>query len=262
MRGGDLERARELIRPYADREGVVGVYLVGSAARPFRDALSDLDLEVVVTDDAYAATPLDERHVFVIDDGPPRRVDHEFYLRAWSDFEALIDSRQDIVRAGYRHAEVLHDPAGRVAPVVARLAELPAALRDERLRVHWLELVFGIGRAKKTLQRGHVLDARLVLADALRAAVKLLFVAAEVWPAPTHWTREELALLGVPEALLEGLAICTTSIDLEDWKALHGVTQAHLAARGLMFHEDGEALTRWAFLTTEGRAAFERWGSS
>ena len=257
-----MERARELIRPYLDREGVIGAYLVGSATRPFRDALSDYDLEVVLADAAYDATPLGERHVFVIDEGPPKRVDHEFYLRAWSDFEALVDSRQDVLRAGYRHAVVLHDPAGRVAPVVARLAELPAAVREERLRVHWLELLFGLGRARKTLVRERELDARLVLADALRAAVKLLFVAAGVWPAPAHWTRAELALLGVPERVLDGLATCATSLDLDDWRGLVAEVRAHLDARGLRFHEDADVLTQWAFLTAEGRAAFERWAGS
>ena len=262
MRDADLERARELVRSHVARDGVIGAYLVGSATRPFRDALSDLDLELVLEDEAYAATPLEERHVFVIDEGPPRRVDHELYLRAWSDFAALVDSRQDVVRAGYRHAVVLHDPQGRVAPVVERLAEMPAAVRDARLRVHWLELLFGLGRAQKTLGRGKELDARLVLADALRAAVKVLFVAADAWPAPTHWTREELALLDVPAPLLDRLATCASSIDLEEWRALHAGIRARLEARGLRCLEDAEVLVQWAFLTAEGRAAFERWGNS
>lgn len=261
MRDADRERALALIRPYAERPGVIGGYLVGSATRPFRDALSDLDLEMIVTDETYAATPSGERHLFVLDEGPPRRVDHELYLRAWSDFEALVDSRQDIVRAGYRHAVVLHDPEGRVAPVVRRLAALPDDVRDARLRVHWLELLFGLGRARKTLERGKTLDARLVLADALRAAVKLVFVASGAWPAPTHWTREELDLLGVGEGLLDHLARCAASVDLEDWRALHEHVRGHLGSCGLTFHDDVEALTRWAYLTAEGRASFERWST-
>lgn len=262
MRDVDLERARALIRPWAGRSGVIGIYLVGSATRPFCDELSDLDLEVVVEDDAYAATPDEERHVFVVDEGPPKRVDHEFYLRAWTDFLALVDSRQDIVRAGYRHAVVLHDPDGRVAPVVERLAALRDDVRDARLRVHWLEFLFGIGRSRKTFDRGRTFETRLVLADALRAAVKLLFVAAGAWPAPTHWTRDELSLLGVGEPLLDHLETCTTSLDGEDWKALTVAVVAHLEASGHTFHEDAEALVRWAYLTADGRAALERWGSS
>lgn len=261
MREADLERARELILPYAARGEVIGSYLVGSATRPFADERSDLDLEVVVQDDAYDATPDAERHVLVIDEGPPKRVDHEFYLRAWSDFEALLGSRQDIVRAGYRHAVVLHDPSGRVASVVQRLAVLPDTEREDRIRVHWLEFLFGLGRARKTIERRKTLDARLVLGGALGAAVKLLFVAAGVWPAPTHWAREELALLGVPSSLFERLETCAASIDLADWKALHTAVVAHLAATGHTFHEDGETLARWAYLTPEGRAAFERWSN-
>lgn len=256
-----MERARKLIRPYRDQKGVIGVYLVGSATRPFRDASSDYDLEVVLEDDAYAATPMDERHVFVTDEGPPKKVDHEFYLRSWSDFEALLDSRQDVVRAGYRHAVVLHDTDGRVGQVVERLARLPDDVRDERLRVHWLEFLFGLGRARKTLERKKVLDARLVLADALRGAVKLLFVAEGAWPAPAHWTREELALLGAPPGLLERIETCATSIDLADWKGLHEAVRARLDDEGLTFHHDAESLAQWAFLTPEGCAAFERWSA-
>jgi len=255
----DAEDARELIRPYLEREGVVGIYLVGSATRPYRDALSDLDLEVVLTDEAYVRTPDDERHVFVIDAGPPRRVDHEFYLRAWSDFEALAGSRQDVVRQGYRHAQVLHDPTGRVAEVVRLIAALPDAVREERLRVHWLELLFGVGRARKTVERGRDLDARLVLCDALLAAVKLLFVAAGAWPSARHWTREELGLLGVPDAVLGALERAAGTTDLEGWVGLVDAVRAHLRAQGHDFHEEGAALVRWAFLTDEGRAAFERW---
>ena len=125
-----------------------------------------------------------------------------------------------------------------------------------------LELLFGLGRARKTLDREKELDARLVLVDALRAAVRLLFVAAGVWPAPTHWTREELALLDVPETLLDVLSTCAVSTDLDDWGVLHAGVRDHLVARGHAFHEDGEALVRWAYLTADGRAAFERWSSS
>ena len=36
-----MERARELIKPYLEKEGVIGIYVVGSATRPYRDALAD-----------------------------------------------------------------------------------------------------------------------------------------------------------------------------------------------------------------------------
>lgn len=259
-----MDRARELIRPYLDREGVIGVYLVGSATRPFRDEHSDYDLEVVVTDEVYAKTPDEERHVFVMDEGPPKKVDHEFYLRPWSQFEALADSRQDVVRFGYQHAEILHDPDGRIAKVIRTLGDLPGRVRHERLRVHYLQLLFALGRAKHTVARGGKkdLDVRLTLSSALQAAVDLLFVLCGSWPSGRHWSKEELYLLGVPEELLAGLEEAAATTDLDVWKALLDGIRAFLKSERQTFHEDPAALTRWAYLTDEGKAAFERWGAT
>ena len=79
-----MERARELSRPYAAREDVIGIYVVGSATRPHRDDLSDYDIEVVLEDAAYARTPDAERQVFAYKGDEPKVVDYEFYLRPWS----------------------------------------------------------------------------------------------------------------------------------------------------------------------------------
>ena len=91
-----MERARELIKPYMTMDGVIGVYLVGSATRPFRDPLSDYDFEVIVEDDALALVPALQKLVFVIEEGPPRRVDHEFYLRPWTELDRLVRSTLDL----------------------------------------------------------------------------------------------------------------------------------------------------------------------
>ena len=98
-----MERARELVQPYLEKEGIIGIYLVGSATRPFRDERSDYDIEVVVEDELYRSLPDEERHVFVIDEGPPRKVDHEFYLWPWSEFEGLIGSTLDLYHYPYQH---------------------------------------------------------------------------------------------------------------------------------------------------------------
>ena len=256
-----MKRARELIRPWKEREGVVGIYVVGSATRPYRDALSDYDIEVVVEDEVYAALPDEERHVLVMDEGPPRRVDHEFYLWPWSEFAALVDSRRDLFHAPYRHAAVLHDPEGRIGPVVSRLAALPEELRRDRLRVHFLEFLFGAGRARKTRERGRELDGRLVAAEALVALVKLLFLVKGSWPSTRHWSEAELHLLGVPEEILEGLLEATRDPVAERMRELADRVRTWLDAEGLDFHQDVDALARWAYLSPEGKAAFERWSA-
>jgi len=256
-----MERVRDLIQPYLTREGVVGIYVVGSATRPFRDGLSDYDIEVVVTDEVYDRTPDDERHILVIEEGPPRRVDHEFYLWPWRDFTALRDSDQDLFHFAYQHAAILHDPEGRIAAIVSKLAELPDIVREQRMRVHFLEFIYGSGRARKTLERGSTLNVRMVLAAAVRALVKLLFLQHGSWAPTLHWSEQELRELGIPVDLITQMTGLLADPTEDALRGLVERVKARLTEREETFHDDVAALDRWAFLTAEGKRAFARWGS-
>ncbi len=257
-----MERARELSRSYIARKDVVGIYVVGSATRPHRDDLSDYDIEVVLEDAAYAQTPDAERQIFAYKDGEPKVVDYEFYLRPWSEFLALVSSTQDLFHYPYQHAEILHDPQGRIAPVVRRLAELPEGIRHDRLCVHYLEFRFALGRARKTelAGRDRNLNLRLLHGDAVSALVKVLFLAARSWPATHHWTEQELLRLGIPENLLENMEATFRDPTQERTKRMVDTVGAWLDERGETFHHDTNALITWAFHRSEGKDAFERWG--
>ncbi len=179
-----MERANQLIRPYVEKEGVIGIYLLGSVARSYRDRLSDYDIEVIVEDAVYKRTPDEERQVFVFKEGEPRVVDYEFYLIPWSDFEALTESTHDLFHQPYQHAVVLYDPEGRITPVIDQLATLSEDVRRERMTVHYLDFLYRLGRARKTTTRAEeapALNLALLYADATRALVKLLFLVKRSW---------------------------------------------------------------------------------
>ena len=261
-----VERARELIKPYLDMEGVIGIYVVGSATRPYRDGLSDYDIVVIVEDRVYERLPDDERQVFFFKEreteDAPRVVDHEFYLIPWSDFAALTDSAHDLFHYPYQHAVVLHDPEGRIAPIIERLAELPEDVRRERMTVHFLEFLYRLGRARKTGQRdGPRLNLTLLHADAVRSLVKLLFLVHGSWPATAHWSDQELRLFGVPDRLIELAAGLHAGVDPETIKELVDALKAHLDERGETFHREMDAIQPWLFFSKEGKRAFERWGA-
>lgn len=256
-----MKRARELIEPYLEMEGVIGIYVLGSSTRPFRDKLSDYDIEVVVTDEIYLSLPDEKKHVFVIDKGPPRRVDHEFYLRPVGEFEGLIDSMQDLFHYSYQHAVILHDPRGRIAEVIARLAELPDDLRRVRMRVHYLEFLFSLGRARKTSERGGDINLQLLYGEAIIALVKLLFLVKGSWPATRHWSEQELRLLGVSEELIASISAAFADRTREKFTTLVDEVKQWLEEHGETFHHDQQELIRWAFLTAEGKEVFARWGA-
>jgi hypothetical protein len=259
-----VERARELIRPYVEKEGVIGVYLLGSVTRPYRDGLSDYDIEVIVEDAVYERTPDEERQVFVFKEGEPRVVDYEFYLIPWSDFVGLLESTHDLFHQPYQHAVILHDPDGRISPIIERLAELPEDVRRERLTVHFLEFLYRLGRARKTAHRADsgdpAIDLRLLYGDALSSLVKLLFLAKGSWAAPKHWSEQELRQLGIPEDFLVR-ASCLRGIPKpEEAKCLVEAVRTFLDECGETFHRDMDGIQRWLFFTKEGKRAFERWG--
>lgn len=260
-----VERARELIRPYTQRDDVLGIYVVGSSTRPYRDRLSDYDFEVIVTDEAYTLLPDDEKHVFVIEEGPPRRVDHEFYLRPRAEFEGLVSSTHDLFHGPYQHAAILHDPKGILAGVIGRLVSLPQAVRHARMAIHFLEVIEAIGRIKKLLHRQEGDNAsefgvRLLAGEAVRALTKLIFLQQGCWPPVRHWTQQELALVDGTEQLEAAMVAMMRDPTPDACGLLMKRLNSWLSDKGETFHEDVNELFHWAFLTDDGKTAFEVWG--
>ena len=264
-----MKRARELIQSYVEKEGVIGIYLLGSASRPYRDDLSDYDIEVIVEDEVYDRTPDEERQVFFYKEGTPEGerpiVDYEYYLMPWSDFIGLTESTLDLFHQPYQHAEILHDPENRIAPVIEKLAKLPEDTRRERMIVHFLEFLYRLGRARKTAERAEgetrAINLRLLYGDTLQALVKLLFLSKRSWVSTAHWSEEELAALDVPRALLNQATCLQGRPEPDVAKALVEAVRAYLDDCGETFHHDMEGIQRWLFFTKEGKRAFERWGT-
>jgi hypothetical protein len=264
-----MQRARDLIKPYLAKEGVVGIYVVGSATRPFRDELSDYDIEVIVTDDVYDELPDDQKHVFVIEEGPPRRVDHEFYLRPWSELTGMFSSTRDLSHYPYQHAVVLHDPSGDLTDVVKRLAELPHSIRRARIRVHFLEFITSLRRASKESKRKAGFDLQLIYCEALIALTKVLFLVMGSWPAGRHWSREELFILGIDSSFVDMISDVFSSPTGRNMARLETEVRKWLVDKGELLNDCGDEafgnaykrLVSWAYLTPEGKKAFEHWAS-
>ena len=256
-----MERARELIKPYLEKDGVIGVYVVGSATRPYRDELSDYDIEVIVEDDVYDSTPMDERQVFSFKEGEPKVVDYEFYLIPWSDFVGLRHSTLDLFHYSFQHAVILHDPEGRIEPIIRQLAELPDDVRTERMTVHFLEFLYRLRRARKTANRGELpINLALLQGNALSSLAKLIFLAKGSWPSTVHWSEQEFDQLGISNDLLDLVKAWMLDPSSDNARALVGAVREFLDGAGEIFHQDMDGIQQWLFFTKEGKAAFERWG--
>lgn len=258
-----MDRARALVERYTRKPWVRGAYLVGSASRPFRDATSDYDIEIAADDSAFADIPIAERHVFAMDPKLPRRVDYEFLVRSWSDLEALAESTRDVDHYPFAHATILYDPSGDLARLLARIGRLPPEVRDVRVRVAYLEILSGVRRASKAADRGAAsLDRRLLAAGAVEALVKILFLLEGAWPSVRHWASEELTLVGIEPEVVERLDAALEAPETERLNGLLEVAESRLDAAGYAFHRDIASFRVWAFLSDDGKRAFEAWGAT
>jgi len=90
---------------------------------------------------------------------------------------------------------------------------------------------------------------------------KLLFLLHGSWPSTRHWATQELQLLCVPGNLLKAIEQTVAVPDATALDSLLEEVHRYLEQLGETFHQDMQALNRWAFLTEEGKIAFQTWGA-
>jgi len=130
------------------------------------------------------------------------------------------------------------------------------------MTVHYLDVLYRLGRAQKTTARGGPrLNLTLLYADAIRSLVKLLFLVKDSWSAVVHWSEQELRLLGVPDEVIEGASRLGPDIEADDAKALVEAVRAFMDENGVTIHHEMDTIQPWIFFTRDGKDAFERWGA-
>jgi hypothetical protein len=175
---------------------ILGVLLVGSKSRGHNDGLSDDDLEVLFTDEAYQKfTPLEVSERLMADDALPRLIYDTQYLPL-SDLARKAHSPFDLDRWPYERAVVLFDRDGHsVADAVKAVGVMSADFRQKRLLHATIDAWIVPGRAAKTIQRGNLAAARLITARGAKALCRLVFALEGRWVPLDHWLENELRTL-------------------------------------------------------------------
>ncbi|HEY4182361.1 MAG TPA: hypothetical protein VGM90_36260 [Kofleriaceae bacterium] len=255
-----VERAKAVIAPYLDRPGMLGAFLTGGAARPFGDALSDLDIICVYEDEAYAAVEKDKRVVAHYEgEGASRRKIYDFLQLSKSRIEEQLESKLDHLRWGFQHGIVLHDPTGWLTRAVHAAAQLPDDIREARVRAHCYEYLWAEYRAERASKRPHV----AFMAGALRSTgliglCKALLCAAGIWPSKLQWLTHELAILGAPAELVSELEHAFGHLDTHNEK-VRPLAFEWLASKGYSFQFDSTAVAIWGVGSPDGIDAIETW---
>lgn len=176
---------------------VLGVVLVGSKSRGYGDALSDDDLEVVLTDEAHARlAPAACLEFHFEGEGAARALVWDAQYVPLSALREKAGSPRDLDHWPYERAAVLFDRDGRVRAGVEAAAPMDAGFRRARLRHAAVDAGVAARRAEKTLRRGMEAAGRMLVARGAKALSRILFALEGRWVPLDHWLEKDLQTLG------------------------------------------------------------------
>lgn len=125
----------------AARPEVLGVVVVGSVARGDERPDSDVDVYLVVTDEAYAAAERSGKVAFVSSEGVAYEGGYvDVKLASPAYLGAAVDHGDDPTRASFAYARVSFDRVGDIGALVAAMADRPAEVWAERVQAHRAQL--------------------------------------------------------------------------------------------------------------------------
>nr|AIA13938.1 Unknown Function [uncultured bacterium] len=191
---------------------ILGVILTGSKSLGHDDEISDDDLEVLFTEDAFAKIAPARCHEYIVEgEGASARVVYDALYTTLSEFKQKIDSPRDLDHWPYESAQVIFDRTGEVRHAVDRAARMDPDFRHKRLLHATIDAWAAHRRATKTLRRGGDLAVRLILARGAKALSRVLFALEWRWVPLDHWLEAELSTLedpsGAGKLLIEALKL-------------------------------------------------------
>lgn len=178
---------------------VLGVVLVGSKSRGHADELSDDDLEVLLTDEAFLQRKPTECHELAFQgENTGRTLIYDAQYTTLSDLQRKATSTRDVDHWPYERARVLFDRNGDVTAAVERAGKMDAAFRHTRLLHATIDAWTAPRRADKTFKRGNQCAGKLLVVRGVRALTRLLFALEWRWVPLDHWLEAELQTLDDP----------------------------------------------------------------
>lgn len=189
-------RTRERVGEWAADPDVLGVVWVGSKSRGHGDSMSDDDLEVLLTPEAFRRlAPVDSYAMERDPVADPPKLIYDAQLTSLTVLQAKAASPRDLDHWPYERAPILFDRDGAATAAVRAAAVMPAEFSQARLLHGALDTVLAIARARKTGTRGFPAATAMLVARGAKALSRVIFALEDRWVPLDHWLEPELATL-------------------------------------------------------------------
>jgi predicted nucleotidyltransferase len=120
----------------ADEPEVLALVVVGSVARATERSTSDVDVYLVVTDDAYTAAQAAGKVAYIDADAATYDSYVDIKLASPRYLERAVAYADDPTRASFLDARTVFDRTGSVAATIARIVTLPEQVWQRRVHAY------------------------------------------------------------------------------------------------------------------------------
>ena len=156
---GDVRHHEQTITAFATRAAgrsdVVALVVVGSVARGIERATSDVDIYLVLTDEAFAAAQAAGRVAYVDTDAVTYDSYVDIKLASPHYLARAAEHGDDPTRASFLGARTIFDRSGAVADTIAKIVTLPEEAWQRRIHAYRCQArLYGGYFLKQAHQRG------------------------------------------------------------------------------------------------------------
>ncbi|MFX0064634.1 MAG: nucleotidyltransferase domain-containing protein [Candidatus Hermodarchaeota archaeon] len=190
----------KLVQQYNTDELVLGLVLVGSVAKGYHDEHSDIDLEIVVTEERYYEQK--KHHQTFI-----HTSQYDLSFTTMDKLQRLKNSERDEEHWAYQDCQVLLDKTGKLKEILEQIAKFDTYSRTERLKRYYLGYWQNMLASMACAKRHDSLAAKIYAAYSMRGLIRLLFNFNYRWAPKLQWAFKELPLLQKKPKNLEAQVI-------------------------------------------------------
>lgn len=187
-----IDRHKELVERLLDRysadESVLGVILVGSVGKGYQDENSDIDLEVVVTEERFRL--FEEKNEELI-----HTEKYDLMFTTMENLERVTECERDEDHWRYQDCPVLLDKTSKLEDILEEAAKYDVDSRLKRLKRYYLRYWQNTLHSLGCLRHKNNWGARIYAALAMRDLIRLLFNLNHRWAPKLQWAFKEIHLL-------------------------------------------------------------------
>ena len=178
----------KLLNQYNIDDSVLGVILVGSAGKGYQDEYSDIDLEVVVTENQYDTLEKNSQKII-------HTKNYDLTFTTINKLQQVKESERDEDHWRYRDCPVLLDKTDRLKGILRKMTRYNMNSRLDRLKRYYLGYWENSLNAMGCLRHKNDWGARIYAALAMQELIRLLFNFNYHWAPKVQWAFREIHLL-------------------------------------------------------------------